>query len=228
MELVEEVLGSDDSCSKRVGLGLETCFKFSLSLLRQVSSIKPDMVVESLEYLLESLQSSEGMSLWDTDKLGFMLDANLSDAREFLLEILEKEDSPERAKELVIKIIFKLGIARGNAEDLLLVATLIDRHQFEFDLREEINQFEQAALSAHLDSGDKSGPPDLKFSLGSAFPCFYLTKLKEGHHLVKTHSGFASDGKYSYLHLKNHGLFKISEGAGNIKAGNILKTNPAV
>ena len=95
------------------------------------------MLVNSLEYLYQTLRFAEPGSLYSTDKLSFMIDSNLNDARTFLVSIIEEQGqaTPKRAIELAFKIIFLLGIVRSNVEDLLLVATLIEKYGAEIDLR---------------------------------------------------------------------------------------------
>lgn len=85
------------------------------------------MLINSLEYLYQTLRTSEPGSLYSTDKLSFMIDANLNDARTFLVSLIEDMSSSDRAVELAYKIILLIGIARSNIEDLLIVATLLDK-----------------------------------------------------------------------------------------------------
>ena len=125
-EYVQRFLSKSD-VSDRVQVGLETGFKFSLSLLKEIRGINKDMLVNSLEYLYQTLRSSEPGSLYSTDKLSFMIDANLNDARTFLVSLIEDMSSSDRAVELAYKIILLIGIARSNIEDLLIVATLLDK-----------------------------------------------------------------------------------------------------
>jgi hypothetical protein len=58
-----------------------------------------------------------------------MIDSNLNDARSFLVSIIEEKSSSKRATELAFKILLLLGIVRSNVEDLLIVSTLLDKHQ---------------------------------------------------------------------------------------------------
>ena len=127
--------------NQRVQVGLESGFKFSLSLLKEIKSINKDMLVNSLEYLYQTLRYAEPGSLYSTDKLSFMIDSNLNDARTFLVSIIEEQGSttPKRAIELAFKIIFLLGVVRSNVEDMLLVATLLDKYGVEVDLRQEFD-----------------------------------------------------------------------------------------
>ena len=117
-------------------VGLESGFKFSLSLLKEIRSINKDMLVNSLEYLYQTLRFAEPGSLYSTDKLSFMIDSNLNDARGFLISIIEDASyTNNRAVELAFKILVLLGVVRSNVEDLLLVSTLLDKHNIKVDLR---------------------------------------------------------------------------------------------
>lgn len=79
--------------NQRVQVGLESGFKFSLSLLKEIKGINKDMLVNSLEYLYQTLKFAEPGSLYSTDKLSFMIDSNLNDARQFLVQIIEDSSS---------------------------------------------------------------------------------------------------------------------------------------
>lgn len=124
--------------NQRVQVGLESGFKFSLSLLKEIKSINKDMLVNSLEYLYQTLKFAEPGSLYSTDKLSFMIDSNLNDARQFLVQIIEDSSANKRAVELAYKIILLLGIVRSNVEDFIIVATLLDKHNSQVDLRQEL------------------------------------------------------------------------------------------
>jgi hypothetical protein len=131
--------------SPRIQVGLESGFKFSLSLLKEIRNINKDMLVNSLEYLYQTLRYAEPGSLYSTDKLSFMIDSNLNDARSFLVSLIEEGlaangGGNKRATELAFKILLLLGIVRSNVEDLLMAATLLDRLKEEqaVDLRIEL------------------------------------------------------------------------------------------
>ena len=91
------------------------------------------------------MRYAEPGSLFSTDKLSFMIDSNLNDARNFLVQLIDEgllsgESGNKRATELSFKILLLLGIVRSNVEDLLMVATLLDRLQdnIAVDLRIEL------------------------------------------------------------------------------------------
>lgn len=96
------------------------------------------MLTNSLEYLYQTLRYAEPGSLYSTDKLSFMIDSNLNDARGFLVSIIEEKSSAPRAIELAFKIIFLLGVVRSNVEDFIIVTTLLDKHNVKVDLRQEL------------------------------------------------------------------------------------------
>ena len=98
-----------------------------------------DMLVNSLEYLYQTLRFAEPGALYSTDKLSFMIDSNLNDARSFLVSLIEEGGAAPRAIELAFKILLLLGIVRSNVEDLLIVATLLEKHHATVDLRQELD-----------------------------------------------------------------------------------------
>ena len=55
----------------------------------EIRGINKDMLVNSLEYLYQTLRFAEPGSLYCTDKVSFMVDANLNDARGFMVSIIE-------------------------------------------------------------------------------------------------------------------------------------------
>lgn len=87
-----------------------------------------------------------------------MIDSNLNDARSFLVSIIEDPAGhPKRAVELAFKIIFLLGQVRSNVEDLLLVATLLDKHNAQVDLRQELDLLKDDGSSESAASGPDGG-----------------------------------------------------------------------
>jgi hypothetical protein len=148
----------------RVQVGLESGFKFSLSLLKEIRNINKDMLVNSLEYLYQTLRYAEPGSLYSTDKLSFMIDSNLNDARSFLVSLIEEGLAAngagnKRATELAFKILLLLGIVRSNVEDLLMVATFMDRlkgDQQSVDLRVELEILLKESSSSISTKNDES------------------------------------------------------------------------
>ena len=49
-------------------------------------------------------------------------------------------DNKARVKELALKMLLVLGVLRANVEDFVLAINLIEKHQFEFDIAEEVNR----------------------------------------------------------------------------------------
>lgn len=119
------------------------------------------MLVNSLEYLYQTLRFAEPGSLYSTDKLSFMIDSNLNDARSFLVSIIEDKSSVPRAVELAFKILLLLGVVRSNVEDLLLVSTLLDKHNAQVDLRQELELLKEDS-GADSNDGDVIQKKDFK------------------------------------------------------------------
>jgi len=140
-------------------VGLESGFKFSLSLLKEIQSINKDMLVNSLEYLYQTLRNAEPGSLYSTDKLSFMIDSNLNDARDFLVSIITQGTSSKRGIELAFKILLLLGIVRSNVEDLLIVATLLEESKESIDIRDELEILIKS--SGETSSNEDNGPKKL-------------------------------------------------------------------
>jgi hypothetical protein len=68
--------------------------------------------------------NTEASSLFNQDAISFQIDANLNDCRAFLLELFASGDS--QVRELVVRIIMVLGLARASVEDYLIVVSLLD------------------------------------------------------------------------------------------------------
>jgi hypothetical protein len=166
---------------------LESGFKFSLSLLKEIKSINKDMLINSLEYLYQTLRYAEPGSLYSTDKLSFMIDSNLNDARSFLVSIIEDKNANKRAVELAVKIIFLLGVVRSNVEDLLLVATLLDKFKVEVDLRQEMDLLKEEEEHSSGDTLLKRNFSERKLTRSGTV--FYLKKNP-----VNDKASFACDG----------------------------------
>jgi hypothetical protein len=95
------------------------------------------MLINSLQFLHESVRKLKMGSLHNQDQLSFMLDANLNEARSFLLSITEDPASSSAAVQLAAKTIFLLGLARSSVEDLLLTMKNLEIQPY-VDLRPEL------------------------------------------------------------------------------------------
>ena len=229
----------DKSVSPRIQVGLESGFKFSLSLLREIRNVNKDMLVNSLEYLYQTLRFAEPGSLYSTDKLSFMIDSNLNDARQFLVTIIEEgakssseEPSKKRAIELSFKIILLLGIVRSNVEDFLLVATLLDKYKVQVDLRQELD----ALLKDSTTQAESAGPEDAGSQSLKKFPKFGEKKttksglifyLKAGTHQqeIKQRAAFAieSETQIVFMHQEGLGLLRMGSGVSGQMIGQVYQ-----
>jgi hypothetical protein len=157
----------DQSSVQRLEAGLEGGFKFALSLLKEIRKVskiqKSDaslfsesMLLNSLEYMFQHLNQLEAGSLFSNDRSSFVIDANLNEARAFLLSIVEDKDSSNKIKEVASRILVKIALARSNVEDLLIIAKLIDSDDFQIDLRSEIELLKGESNSKESKSGQMS------------------------------------------------------------------------
>jgi hypothetical protein len=192
-------------------------------LLKEIKQINKDMLVNSLEYLYQTLRFAEPGSLYSTDKLSFMIDSNLNDARTFLVSIIEDQNAstPKRAVELAFKIIFLLGIVRSNVEDLLLVATLINTHGAEIDLRQEFDLIKEEDHHHAQESSASSEKRD--FSSRKRTKQGNIFALKKNPATEKV--SLASDGQFIYLHQEGLGLMKLGTGAQGQMIGQVFSHN---
>jgi len=162
------------------------------------------MLVNALEYLYQTLRNLEPGSLYSTDKLSFMIDANLNDARAFLVSVIENGDNPVRAIELSFKIILLIGIARSNIEDMLIVATLMDKQQPNFDLRKELSLLRDESNAASKSLGiDFSEQMETKSGR-----VYYFS----AHQQLNEQASATTDGNYLYVYDSDHGLLKFGTG----------------
>ena len=136
-----------------------------------------------------------------------MIDANLNDARQFLVSIIEDPSSVPRSRELAYKIIILLGVVRANVEDLLLVSTLLDKHKHEVDLRDELNQIKGDAVVVE-DPKKISYETRTQTKRGDIF---YLQAGSKAQNLTFK-AALATDSQYLFVHQEGLGLVKMSTG----------------
>lgn len=122
-----------------------------------------------------------------------MIDSNLNDARTFLVSIIEDGTSVKRAVELAFKILLLLGVVRSNVEDLLLVATLLNKHNAQVDLRQELEFLkEEGDMSA--DGPDTHTKKDFKEWKTTRTGTIFYLKSGSYQQEIKQKASFASDG----------------------------------
>ena len=153
------------------------------------------MLVNSLEYLYQTLRNAEPGSLYSTDKLSFMIDSNLNDARDFLVSIINQGTSSKRGIELAFKIILLLGIVRSNVEDLLIVATLLEQTKEPVDVRTELDLLIKSSgqSGSNEDAGSKKVPKFGDINIIKSGNIFFL-KAGKYQQEIKSRAAFACDG----------------------------------
>lgn len=61
--------------------------------------------------------------------------------RKYLIDLLEDKSIPTNVQELAFKVFILLANVRASGEDLLIVTNLIGKHQFNFNVEQEIARF---------------------------------------------------------------------------------------
>lgn len=77
--------------SEALQLGLQGGLKFSIHLLKEISTVAPHILKSSLEYLYESFRSASPGSLYGINKTFFVADQTINEARVFLNQIVEDQ-----------------------------------------------------------------------------------------------------------------------------------------
>jgi hypothetical protein len=89
-EFIEKFLKKEvDADDERVLFGLQTGLSFSISLMKEMNKISPQLMVSSLTYLLSTLVETEAGAIYAQDKAGFMNDSTIGEARSFLVSLIE-------------------------------------------------------------------------------------------------------------------------------------------
>lgn len=116
---------AEDTPEKRLEYSVQGGLKFSLTLLKQLNRLQPEILQESLEQLLEILKDIPPRGLYSLDKISFLMDKQFDDTREFLVEIVQSETYSHQLKTVCLRVMLMLGVVRANSQDLLCVATLL-------------------------------------------------------------------------------------------------------
>ncbi len=180
-----------------------------------------------------------------------MIEANINDARNFLISVVEDKASNPRAVELATKMIALIGFARSNIEDLLILTNLLDREDLNIDLRSDLEALVKTAASTASSSAAKittqTGSDLVAVYDGPTLE--YDPKNKEeeiikrqlvlkkdikseidGNSINRFRCGLsvATDGEYVYFHNVDLGLVKMvatGDSAGTIVAKRRFKAD---
>jgi len=205
--------GSEIKNRRRSRAGLQIGFGFVLVLLREMKAINNgSLLMNSLEHVLQTLKQVEPGSFHSGDRLSFVLDASLNDARAFLLELIYESGTDRRVVALAYKVVLMLGLARSSVEDLLLLCSLLKEQQpSDVDLRDELKilrdieakQLRSISKDEEFDSGGvkTAGRSPVKMPLCSA-----------GNHDIKvspSSDSWVLDGHYFFAFISGKGLIKL-------------------
>ena len=121
---------------------------------------------------------------------------------------------------MAFKILLLLGVVRSNVEDLLIVSTLLDKHNIQVDLRQELELLGgEGDLNQNSEGLQKKDFSERKTTRQGTI--FYLKAGTYQQEIKKT-AAFAQDGQFIYMHQEGLGLLKMGTGAAGQMIGQIF------
>lgn len=132
----------EDQTEPRIHFAENVGLRFGFSLIKELQTVSPNLLVSALKHLYESLCEQPAGRLYGTDVLAFEQDSTFDYARDFLVSIINDFSSKSKEPvEIAMKIIIRLGIIRSNVEDFLIAAKILSANSelgAQIDLRSEI------------------------------------------------------------------------------------------
>ncbi len=119
---------------KAAEVGIRSGIHLIISLLREVTQLRPQLRNETLDFLIELFAEVKPLSLWGMNKIDIVLDKSLHTVADFLEEIVTFESTKEEGKKKALKVLFSLGILRGSLPNLLCVVDLLRKHNIDAEL----------------------------------------------------------------------------------------------
>jgi hypothetical protein len=112
----------EEVVSDRSRASMQASFGFVVALLTEMKSVNNgSLLIKALEHFLSSLSIVEPGSFMTGDKYSFILDANLNEARKFLVDLIQDKTSDKKVIILSCKVLLMLGLARSSVEDFLIL-----------------------------------------------------------------------------------------------------------
>lgn len=146
-EYIEKFLSNEDGAGNtRSMASLDVGLNFALTVLKEIRYLNQSILVNALSKLYMSLSEMTPGILYHSDKEAFLQDHSLNEARDFLVSLVEDASWDNKLVELAYKLIIRIGLARSNPEDFLVVVNLLNKHTFDhsdISLRNEIMAFPQ-------------------------------------------------------------------------------------
>jgi len=69
-----ENLIEEEKVNEKVKIGMDSGFKFALTMIREIKNLNEGSLLKSLYFIHTTLQMASPGSLYGTDKMAFMLD----------------------------------------------------------------------------------------------------------------------------------------------------------
>jgi hypothetical protein len=147
------------------------------------------------------------------------MDANLDQARAYLVSILSHPKSPHNLATIALRIIFQIGRVRSSIEDMLVVCDLLDKYP-DIDLREDLyhlkvkGEFKEEDTAKVEESFVYIDPPfteNEKFNRITAHSSntFDISKAQFSDSLSNIKLEAVTDGAFIYVHSPTIGLMKL-------------------
>jgi len=172
-------------------------------------------------------------SLYMIDKTAFSNDAIMSEAREFLMELIEGGNMAQpHLLTICYKIIMRIGLLRSNPEDFLLVNELLTshpEHALKVDLRDEVRDIMEASgasvAESEGDSKDESNKNDSQYEFLPSYSLNCLPMLLEPYNqFVSNTDLMCTDGRFFYW-KNDKGLYKATIAGINALSFKLVEHN---
>lgn len=139
-KFLKEAPVDDAGSDQKPQAAIQAGFGFLVVLLREMRSVSNgDLLVKALEHFIQILKQAEPGSFHTGDRLSFVLDSSLNEARAFLVELIGDGRTESRVAALAHRALFLLALARASVEDLLvLCSALTESKHGAVDLRTEL------------------------------------------------------------------------------------------
>jgi hypothetical protein len=225
-------LADGDLLQPRPRAAIQAGFGFLIVLLREMKAINNGaLLIKSLEHFLQILRTAEPGSFHTGDKLSFVLDSSLNEARTFLVELIKDQGAEQQVVVLAHKALFMLALARASVEDLLvLCSALTDSERSKnsaIDLRMELRVLRdieaQQLTSISKDTEFDSGEARALRKTAVRMPI--CNSNGDGIQIRPSTDSWVLEGGFFYALISGRGLVKLQTGSLGGMPGRVVAVN---
>lgn len=189
------------------------------------------LLVKSLEHFLQILRTAEPGSFHTGDRLSFVLDSSLNEARNFLVELIEDQGTEHQVAILAHKALFMLALARASVEDLLVLCSALAEgkqgKERAIDLRVELRILrdieEQQLASISKDAEFDSGEARALRKAAVRMPI--CNSGGNGVQIRPSTDSWVLEGGFFYALISGRGLVKLQTGSQGGMPGRVVAVN---